>query len=251
MAKKSAAKSEPDEQRAHPTEVVPIASLKAHPRNYKRHPPEQIDHLCASLRQYGQFRNVVVARDSTILAGHGVVAAMAKLGWTEATVVRLDLDPKSAKALKLVALDNELPKFAETDDRMLTDLLKEISEGGPEALLGTGYDQQMLTLLALVTRPVGEIRDFNAAAEWAGGGMPDFNAGDPLHRLIMQFRTEEDRKAFVEKHSIEVLKKVSGGSKVAADNKTWSAWWPARQREDNASLRWTEGRGKKGKVVTR
>jgi ParB-like chromosome segregation protein Spo0J len=150
LAKKSAAKSVPDEQRAHPAEVVPLASLKPHQRNYKRHPPEQIEHLCASLRQYGQFRNVVVARDSTILAGHGVVQAMAKLGWAEVTVVRLDLDPKSAKALKLVALDNELPKFAETDDRALTDLLREVST--VEGLLGTGFDDRSLEAL------VGESR---------------------------------------------------------------------------------------------
>lgn len=178
MAKKSAAKSEPDEQRAHPTEVVPIASLKAHPRNYKRHPPEQIDHLCASLRQYGQFRNVVVARDSTILAGHGVVAAMAKLGWTEATVVRLDLDPKSAKALKLVALDNELPKFAETDDRALTDLLREVSTA--EGLLGTGFDDRSLNDLIEGLPPIEpesrtdpartvEISDLRAPFPWFGG----------------------------------------------------------------------------------
>lgn len=250
MAKKRTA-AKPHDLRLHATTVVPIAELKPHPRNYKKHPADQLAHLEASLKKYGQFRNVVIAEDGTILAGHGVTEAAVKLGWTEVTCIRLPLSPSSPEALKLLALDNELPKFAETDDRMLTDLLKEISDGGPEALLGTGYDQQMLTLLAMVTRPVGEIRDFNAAAEWAGGGMPEFNAGDPLHRLIMQFRTEEDRKAFVEKHSIEVLKKVSGGSKVAADNKTWSAWWPARQREDSASLRWTEGRGKKGKVVTR
>jgi len=153
LAKKSA-ESKPDEKRAHPTEVVPLASLKPHPRNYKKHPAEQLKHLCASLRQYGQFRNVVVARDSTILAGHGVVLAMAKLGWEEATVVRLDLDPASPKALKLVALDNELPKFAETDDRMLTELLREVAAA--DGLLGTGFDDRSLTELTGDFLPGGE-----------------------------------------------------------------------------------------------
>ncbi len=74
MAKKSAAKKAPD-LRLHAATVVPIAELKPHPRNYKKHPADQLAHLEASLKQYGQFRNVVVARDSTILAGHGVVAA--------------------------------------------------------------------------------------------------------------------------------------------------------------------------------
>lgn len=246
MAKKSAAKTQrPDGRRAHPTEVVPIASLKPHPRNYKRHPAEQVEHLCASLRQYGQFRNVVVARESTILAGHGVVQAMAKLGWAEVTVVRLDLDPMSVKALKLVALDNELPKFAETDDRMLTELLREVSLGGVEELLGTGYDRQSLTLLEMVTRPPGEVRDFDAAGEWGAAGMPEFDAGADLNRLVIQFRSEAERKAFVEKFGIEVLTKKSAGSHVSANDKTWSAWWPPRQREDRKAVRWRAGKGGK------
>lgn len=178
MAKKSA-ESKPDEKRAHPTEVVPLASLKPHPRNYKKHPAEQLNHLCASLKQYGQFRNVVVARDSTILAGHGVVLAMAKLGWEEATVVRLDLDPASPKALKLVALDNELPKFAETDDRALAELLRDVAGADePDVLLGTGYDDASLSALLAEHSPpeatsdparVVEVSPLRAPFPWFGG----------------------------------------------------------------------------------
>lgn len=240
MAKKSAAKKAPD-LRLHAATVVPIAELKPHPRNYKKHPADQLTHLEASLKKYGQFRNVVIAEDGTILAGHGVTEAAVKLGWTELTCIRLPLSPSSPEALKLLALDNELPKFAETDDRMLTELLREVSLGGVEELLGTGYDRQSLALLEMVTRPPGEVRDFDAAGEWGAAGMPEFDAGADLNRLVIQFRSEAERKAFVEKFEIEVLTKKSAGSHVAASDKTWSAWWPPRQREDRKAVCWRVG----------
>lgn len=139
MAKKRTAAKPPD-LRLHAATVVPIAELKPHPRNYKKHPAKQLAHLEASLKKYGQFRNVVLAEDGTILAGHGVTEAAARLGWTNLTCIRLPISPNSPEALKILALDNELPKFAETDDGALVRLLREVAGSDLDGLLGSGFD---------------------------------------------------------------------------------------------------------------
>jgi hypothetical protein len=199
-----------------PTEVADISTLRPHPRNYKKHPEDQLLHIESSLRQFGQYRNVVVARDSTILAGHGVVEAMTRLGWPRCIVIRLNVDSDSPAALKVVALDNELPKFAETDDRALTEILKYVREADPESLLGTGFTEQNLAALLMVTRPASEIGSMDAAAEWVG--MPEYDGtGEDRFRLIVSFKNEEDRKNFVEERKIEIVKRES---------RSWITWWP-------------------------
>lgn len=211
-----------------PTEVVKISSLRHHPRNYKTHPEEQLRHIAASIEQNGFYRNPVVARDGTILAGHGVVLACEKvLGLTEITVVWMDVDPSSPRAMKVLALDNELGRFAETDDRALTELLKAVRESDADGLLGTGYDDQMLSALAMVTRPASEIADTSEAAEWLG--MPEYHdavEGDLLS-LVVTFTSEADRDEFIRQKEIKVAKKQS---------RTWSARWPSDGQEDAFSI---------------
>jgi ParB family chromosome partitioning protein len=92
---------------------VDIELLKPHPRNYRHHPPDQIEHLKASLREHGVYRNVVAARDWTILAGHGLVLAAKELGWKAISTAKLDIKPDSPRALKILAGDNEIAHLAE------------------------------------------------------------------------------------------------------------------------------------------
>jgi ParB family chromosome partitioning protein len=102
------------------TEMRALEDLKEHPRNYRVHPQDQIDHIKASIQEHGVYRNVVVARDNTILAGHGVVKALRQLGVVAGPVAVMDLDPNDPRALKLLAGDNEVEHLAEQDDRVLT-----------------------------------------------------------------------------------------------------------------------------------
>jgi hypothetical protein len=210
------------------TETVAIAELRPHPENYRVHTDQQLEHIAESLREHGQYRNVVVARDLTILAGHGVVeSADQKLGWTEITVVRLDLDPDDPRALKLLVSDNELGRLADVDDRLLSEHLKAILEHDGR-LLGTGFDEAMLANLVFVTRPETEIPSLDAAAEWAGAGMPGFEEFILSPRLVISFDSDEDRAKFMELVEIEVITRKERGS--------WSARWPPRPKEDLSSL---------------
>jgi ParB-like nuclease domain len=226
-----ARKLEPAEKRSkppriHAAEVVDVSTLKPHPKNYRSHPEEQLLHLGESMRQHGVYKNIVVTRDGTILAGHGIFQAAQKVGLSRMSVVRLNIDPKSPQALKIVAADNELPRFSENDDRQLTELLQQIMKEDPAGLVGTGYTEQSLAALLMTTRPASEIAGMDETAEWVG--MPEYDPGEAQYKLIISFKSEADRAKFTKGA------KLLG---VTYKGATWSARWPPDVREDVAGVR--------------
>lgn len=207
------------------TESMALSDLKPHPRNYNAHPADQVAHLAQSIRENGLYRSIVIAQDNTILAGHGIAMGAHAAGLTTVSVVRLPLDPDSPRALKILAGDNTVSHLAEADDRALVELLREISEADGVGLLGTGYDEMMLANLVFVTRPESEVPDIDAAAHWVG--MPEYEQGEGLIQLLINFNTPEDRDEFVEKLHLEL------------DSRKRSAPWPPRDRADRASILFT------------
>ncbi len=205
-------------------ELVKLTTLKAHPRNYREHPDDQLEHIEASIREHGFYRNVVACRDGTILAGHGVVQASKRLGLKEVPAILLDVDPEDPRAIKVLTGDNTLSHLAEDDDRLLTELLKELHAS--DDLLGTGFDEQMLAMLAMVTRPESEIADKDEAAEWLG--MPEFSTEAKRETLVIAFDSTAERDELVAQLGV-IIKKKNG--------KVWSTWWPPREREDLGSVR--------------
>jgi len=204
---------------------VSVDSLKPHPRNYRDHPEDQVAHIAASMKQHGVYRNVVIAKDGTILAGHGVVEAAKSLGMESIKAVRLDLDPDSPQALKLLAADNETSRFAVVDDRALTELLKDVREFDEFGLEGTGFDEMMLANLVMVTRPSSEVRDHDEAAEWLG--LPDYEPMSKGLKYTISFETNEDRERFAKATGLRIGK---------PESPTWSANWPEKPRDDLKSV---------------
>jgi len=219
----------PGRQSAIPLETVALSRLREHPRNYRQHPEDQLAHIIRSIEEHGVYRNIVVAEDYTILAGHGVCKALGRMQRDQVTVFRLMVPADSPQALKLLAGDNEIGHLAEVDDRLFTELLKEVKDLDPTGLLGTGYDEMMLTNLVFVTRTEQEIADQNAAAAWADAGMPDYANGFIPWKIVVSFRSEEDRQKFAEQAGL-----IYFSQKEA---RMWACWWPAREREDLSSLR--------------
>lgn len=205
-------------------ELVDVTELKDHPKNYRFHPDDQIDHIVQSIKEHGIYRNVVVARDGTILAGHGVAKASRKLGLKKIPVIKLNIDPNSVEAMKIVIGDNEISHLADVDDRLFSENLMWVKN--QDDLLGTGYDEKMLATLLMVTRPSSEIADFDEAAHWVG--MPGFDVtADDKIRLIITFSDDKLRKEFVDKINLRIDLK---GEKV------WSTRWPWTDRKDTASV---------------
>lgn len=214
-----------------PVEQAPLSSLHAHPRNYRKHPPDQLEHIKTSILQNGFYRNIVVAKDNTILAGHGVAEAAKLLGIETVPVLRIPIGPDDPLALKLLTGDNEISHLGEQDDRLLTEILREVMKSAPDGLKGTGYDEKMLAALVMVTRPASEIRDFDAAAAYVG--MPEYDAqGErPFGKVIVTFRTLEDIKAFAEKLGVKTPDKIEQAKYV------WTFWWPERKPDDLNAVR--------------
>lgn len=210
-------------------ELVNIADLRPHPRNYREHPEDQVGHLEQSIRENGFYRNVVITRDNIILAGHGVIKAAAKIGVEKVPVIRLDIDSKNKRALKILVGDNETARLAMPDDRALTELLRELKDWNADALLGTGFDEKMLAALVYVTRPMSEIKNMDEAAHWAG--MPEYDEGERPLNIVISFRNEADREAFANQTGLMIMKKES---------KSWSTWWPEKQRDDASSVSFVE-----------
>jgi hypothetical protein len=205
-------------------EEVSVDSIKPHPKNYRRHPGEQLDHIARSVEQNGLYRPIVVARDGTILAGHGVYAVAVQQGRATVPVVRIDVDADDPRAIKILVGDNEVVRMAEIDDRALTEMLKGLHD--IDELLGTGFDAQQLAVLAMVTRPASEIADANAAAQWVG--MPEFDAGKEPIFLRFMFASKEDRVRL-----LDVLGMTPDDVDKRSD-KAWAMWWPKMARDNLA-----------------
>lgn len=212
---------------------VRVDALRPHPRNYRTHPEDQLAHIERSLRLHGFYRNIVIARDGTILAGHGVVLAARRIGLEEVPVIRLDVGPDDARALQVLTGDNEIANLGDVDDRELTELLRELASEDWDLLLGTGFDEQQLAALALVTRPAEELRDLEAAGEWLG--LPGFEAKTPDPQIVVKFLSLADRDRFlaevlgVDHH---IVKKVG--------EHAWTTWWPSKPMNDLAAVRFED-----------
>ena len=138
----------PPDDRITTLELLSLAELRPHPRNDGTHPPEELAHLKASITTHGVYRNVVVANDGTILAGHGVVAAARELGRTAILGKRLPYGPDDPLALQVLVGDNHIARLRLQDDARLAELLQELQAHDPLALLGTGFDAEALATLA-------------------------------------------------------------------------------------------------------
>lgn len=224
------AKNKPDEAIDLEVEYVAVETLKPHPRNYRAHPPDQLEHIVVSLRENGFYRNIVIAKDNTILAGHGVVQAVKELGYATVPAIRLDIEPNDRRAIKVMMADNEISRGAVVDDRLLTELLREVMGNDPVGLLGTGYTDAQLAALVMVTRGVDEIADFNAAAHWVG--MPEYDQGNPLYTATFFFKSVEERDQFVAASGADLkLGRVHG-----AGGYQWSTHWPEQRPADIKSV---------------
>lgn len=206
--------------------MLKITELKPHPRNYNSHPEDQRKHIAESIKQFGFYRRIIVARDNTILAGHGLFETAKELKLTEVPVLRYSFQPDSKVGLKILAGDNHIRQLAMADDRLLAEILRDVTGEDPLNLVGTGFDSEMLSALVFTTRHADEIKDKNDASAWVG--LPSFENVDTPLKLIVQFRNTKDREKFCKENKLELSSRT---------RETWSTWWPKKEQDDTASVK--------------
>jgi hypothetical protein len=215
-----------------PNERVELGKLNPHPRNYRKYPPDQVQHIAATVMEIGIYKHLIVAADYTILSGHGIFEAAKHLGLKSLPVKKLKYDRDDIRALKILLNDSDLGHLAEVDDRLLSEILKYVKENSPTGLSGTGYDEKMLAALVMVTRPASEINNIDEAKEWVG--MPEYENTKEPFKVIVACEDEETRKRFLEQIG---AKTVKGGP----SNKVVSTWWPDKGgRDDQSSLKFAQ-----------
>lgn len=187
------------------SQLVEISKLRAHSKNYRKHPKAQLDHIQRSIVEQGFYRNVVVSQDMTILAGHGIVEAAKRLGMKRIPVVTLPIAGDSKRAMRLIVGDNEIGGMAESDETKLAALLREVSTGDIAELVGTGFDDQSYATLMML---VGQTQGNDPDAEWKG--MPTFNQRDMSAKrsIIVHFKADKDVEKFVKALKIKVTPKT-------------------------------------------
>jgi len=206
-------------------ETIKLSDLKEHPRNYKTHPEDQLQHIISSIEEHGFYRNIVIAKDNTILAGHGVFQACQLMNKKEVPVIRLNIDHDSTQALKVLTSDNEIQNLAKVDDRELSEILKDILDEDLD-LTGTGFDQEQLSALIYTTRPATEVADIDEAKEWVG--MVDFEPTGKDIKVIIQFDNEEDKQEMLNRIGATHINKQIGNISTI--------WYPERKQEDLKSI---------------
>jgi len=211
-------------------ETINVSELKEHPRNYKQHPEQQLEHIIKSIEEHGFYRNIVIAKDNTILAGHGVALACKSMGKQKIPVIRLDIESDSTQALKVLTSDNEIGNLAMVDDRQLSEVLKDILDDDLD-LTGTGFNEDQLSALIYTTRDANEIETIDEANEWVG--IADYENKPDSIKIMVHFDTEEDRDNFM-----QLLDNPHVNYKMG---KTWKIWYPERGNEDPSSIRFEHG----------
>lgn len=108
---------------------VEVATLKPHPRNAKKHPPEQVALIVDSISQLGYRRPIVIDEDLTILSGHGRVEAFKQLkrdrvlAWQ---VFGLDEEDKR----QYMAADNRLAELSQWNIERTFNELRALADKG-------------------------------------------------------------------------------------------------------------------------
>src|SRR5947199_478517 len=83
-------------------EFVAIASWKPRGRETRKHPPQQVRKLAASLDRFGFVLPILIDAEGRVVAGWGLVLAARQLSLTEVPAVRLtDMSEAELRALRL------------------------------------------------------------------------------------------------------------------------------------------------------
>jgi hypothetical protein len=187
---------------------VAIAMLHDHPRNPRR----GIDQVVAESIDANGFYGAIVVQRSTgyILAGHTRRRALIANGIENAPVIWVDCDDDTA--LRILLADNQTAALAEWDDRMLLEVLEELSLAGDGALAGTGFDpDELASLLTEMSLPPAQASPVDRELAKAVG-LAAYETTD-LRQIILVYERAEYERVI---EALESLRVAAGATTFAA-----------------------------------
>jgi DNA modification methylase len=105
---------------------VPIDTLKPNLRNPRQHSERQIKQIARSIQTFGFNVPILIDADCQVVAGHGRLLAACQLGFSEVPTISLrHLTPAQASAFTIA--DNRLAEISSWDDRLLGEVLRDLS----------------------------------------------------------------------------------------------------------------------------
>jgi DNA modification methylase len=136
---------------------VALDALHPDPANARQHNDANLSAIEASLRRFGQVEPLIInAATKQIVGGHGRLAAMRSLGWSECDIVEVDLNSIDATALAIAL--NRSAELATWDEETLARLLASLKD--EDALDGVGFsDNELNELLAQFDTATNDITD--------------------------------------------------------------------------------------------
>lgn len=130
--------------------AVAIETLSADPANVRKHDARSIDSVAESLRRFGQQKPIVIDKSGVIIAGHAMLEAARRLGWTHIAAARSSLQGHARAAYAIA--DNRTAELSAWDSEALTAQLASM----PAALQGA---------CGFTPEEVMRLRDENEAPE--------------------------------------------------------------------------------------
>lgn len=125
-----------------------ISELKERADNFRNHSESQIEEFIKSINMFGQIRPIVIDEDNNILAGHGLFAAMNKMGKKDVDVLVMKGLTEIEKK-KLMLADNKIYELGTSNADRMYELINEIKiDGG--SLDVPGFDKESLDLLTSI-----------------------------------------------------------------------------------------------------
>lgn len=120
-------------------EYLAASGLKQYERNIKIHSKKQVNKLIASIKQFGMVNPILIDNNNTIIAGHGRLQALEKLGYTKIPVIRIEhLSETEIKAYRLA--DNKIADDAIYDQELLKIELEDIMLDEEFVITNTGFE---------------------------------------------------------------------------------------------------------------
>lgn len=120
-----------------PSDLIPYVN------NAKVHEPEQISQISASIKEFGFNNPILLDGDNGVIAGHGRLAAAAKIGLDSVPTIELSHLSKNQKKAYVLA-DNRLSEVNTSWDLDLLSLELETLEAEGENIELTGFDSSFI-----------------------------------------------------------------------------------------------------------